>query len=89
MIAKLNNFTLTVEGAGVVVTLTYPERFMAYNAYGFAWECCNRFNKESELNPDDGAPTIYVYGEMFKPSQFLNKLANYAEIIGAKVEVTN
>ena len=89
MLTKLNNHTITVEGAGVVMNITYPFRPMATTAYEFVWECCNRFNTEAKLNPDDGAPTIYVYGEMYKPSQFMNKLASVAEKIGAIVEMSN
>jgi hypothetical protein len=89
LIAKLNNCTVSITGAGTTMDILYPQRLMASNAYSFAWECCNRFNTESTINPDDGAPSIYVYGEMYKPSQFMNKLASIAEKIGAKVEVTN
>lgn len=90
LITKLNNCTVSINGAGITMDILYPQRSMASNAYSFVWECCNRFNTESTINnPDDGAPSIYVYGEMYKPSQFMNKLAYIAEKIGAKVEVTN
>lgn len=89
MLTKLNNSTVTIGGVGVIMDITYPLRSMASTAYSFAWECCNRFNTEVSFNPDDGAPVIYVYGEMYKPSQFMNKMASIAEKVGATIEVSD
>lgn len=89
MQVKLNNNIVALDGAGLKMNIAYPLRSMAATAYGFVWECCKRFNTEAQMNPDDGAPTIYVYGEMYKPSQFMDKFATFAEKIGAIVEVTN
>lgn len=83
---SIKNYVITLEGAGITMTLSYP--FRPITVYEFVWECCNRFNKEADLDPDS-PPTIYVYGEMYKPSQFMNKLASIAEKAGATVEITN
>lgn len=87
MRARLINDMVFVEDqtAGVVLTIAYPSLEMASTAYSFIWECCERFTKEPVLNAEDDTPKIYVFGEMYKPLQFINRLASIAPNIGAIV----
>jgi hypothetical protein len=89
MTVKLSNYTVTIEGAGITMSVICPLRSMASGAYGFAWECCRRFNEDAEAHEDVEIPKIYVYGEMHTPAQFMNRFASIAEKVGAVVEVNN
>lgn len=86
MIAKLKDTTLRVEGHGLVLDITYPSRGMAATAYSSVWECCQRFNKEPDFNPDE-TPKIYVFGELMTGPQYLKRLMSSVEVIGAKVKL--
>jgi hypothetical protein len=89
MRASLNNETVTVIEGRVILTLVYPNKLLANNAYSFIWECCERFTKENSLAPDNRKPKIYVFGELYKPLQFINRLAYNASIIGATANIVS
>ena len=85
---SLSDGTVHITGPNEKVTLTYPEPLMAVNAYAYIAECCNRFSKDPDLNPEM-EPKIYVYGEMYTWPQYLKKLLLTAEKIGAIVHITS
>ena len=86
MLATLKDSTLTIIGHGLELSITYPDKFWAASAYSSVRECCERFNAEPNLTPDDD-PKIYAYGEMLRPVAYLKKLAGLAERFGAKIRI--
>lgn len=86
LIAKLDNSTVSITAPQIVVSITYPFNWMAVNAYYNIRECCERFNKEVKLEPDD-LPKIYAFGEMHTWPSYMKKLCLTAEKIGAKISL--
>lgn len=89
MQATLNNETVTVRGEGLIFTLTYPSTSQATTAYSFIWECCERFSKEDRTSPGGETPKIYVFGELYKPLQFMNRISDTAPKLGVKVNIVS
>lgn len=86
LLAKFKDTVVTINGPGIVVSITYPLSFMAVNAYYAIREACERFNKEPDLNPDY-IPKIYAFGEMYTWTQYLKRLCLTAEKVGAKIQL--
>jgi hypothetical protein len=68
------------------VSITYPHNWMALNAYYHVRECCERFNKEPAINPDD-VSKIYAFGEIQTWGSYVKRLCLTAETIGARIEI--
>lgn len=84
--SSLENCTVKISTPDVVVEITYPQAWMALNAYRGTKECCTRFSNEPDLNPGL-EPKIYVYGEMHTWQQYLKRLVSVAEKIGAVIQI--
>lgn len=59
---------------------------MAANAYYNIRECCERFNKEVAVNPED-VQKIYAFGEIQTWASYLKRLCLTAEKAGATIEI--
>lgn len=59
---------------------------MALNAYYNIRECCERFSKETQLNPED-TPKIYAFGEIQTWASYIKRLCLTAESVGAKIRI--
>lgn len=78
--AILFDKTISVINNGEVITILYPQDWMALNAYKSIKECCNRFSMEPA---NTVIPKIYVFGEIHTWEQYLKRLLLTAKKIGA------